>query len=326
MRTRRQTCPLCFSIRQPVRIAKFNVERGGVPFLVIDDLYLVGSSDIPEKFPGLVESYLAQGGADWPDIPGLREAISEANASTATVPAQSTTLQTTPVPVTVTPAVISPIATPGLIPPDHHNTDWTGNFSRDPTGNTLAVLVLAGMLASVAWAMTLFKKTNGISLKGDWAGIIPVLCAIGLGVAGYLSYVETAQVTAVCGPVGDCNIVQQSEYARLFGSLPIGVLGLIGYVVIVIAWLIARHAYGRLTDFAAISLFFMTIFGTLFSIYLTYLEPFVIGATCAWCLTSSVLMTVLMLLSVGPAKLAFSKNPFATFLCRKHTRIGVHDD
>jgi uncharacterized membrane protein len=37
----------------------------------------------------------------------------------------------------------------------------------------------------------------------------------------------------------------------------------------------------------------------IFSIYLTYLEPFVIGAVCAWCLTSSVVMTLLMLLSAG---------------------------
>jgi uncharacterized membrane protein len=32
----------------------------------------------------------------------------------------------------------------------------------------------------------------------------------------------------------------------------------------------------------------------LFSIYLTFLEPFVIGATCAWCLTSALIMTLLL--------------------------------
>jgi uncharacterized membrane protein len=322
-------------------LQKFGLEQGGVPFLVFDNIYLVGSKDIPEQFPGLVESYLSQGGVDWPDIPGLREAISqstEANVSTATVtaaladepaatvPTQSATLQAMPVPATAAPTLVSPIATPGLIPPDTHDLDWTDKFALDPTGNTLAVLVLIGMLASVAWAVTLFKRTKGISIKGDWAWIIPFLCVVGFGVAGYLAYVETTRVTAVCGPVGDCNTVQQSEYARLFGILPIGVLGLIGYAAIVIAWLIARSAYDRLADLAVISLFVMTIFGTLFSIYLTYLEPFVIGATCAWCLTSSALMTVLMLLSVGPAKTVLSKNPFTTSLRRRHSRIGVHDD
>jgi uncharacterized membrane protein len=36
------------------------------------------------------------------------------------------------------------------------------------------------------------------------------------------------------------------------------------------------------------------LLGTLFSVYLTFLEPFVIGATCAWCLTSAVVITLLL--------------------------------
>jgi uncharacterized membrane protein len=50
----------------------------------------------------------------------------------------------------------------------------------------------------------------------------------------------------------------------------------------------------------------MTVFGTLFSIYLTFLEPFVIGATCAWCLTSAVLMAALLALTATPGKRAIS--------------------
>jgi uncharacterized membrane protein len=38
----------------------------------------------------------------------------------------------------------------------------------------------------------------------------------------------------------------------------------------------------------------MVVAGTLFSIYLTFLEPFVIGATCAWCLASAIIMTLLL--------------------------------
>ena len=143
--------------------------------------------------------------------------------------------------------------------------------------------------------------------KNKWDWIIPILCIFGFGVAGYLAYVETTQVAAVCGPVGDCNTVQQSEYARLFGILPIGVMGLAGYVAIMIAWLIARYTKGKIVDLATLSMFGMAVFGVLFSIYLTFLEPFVIGATCAWCLTSAILITILMLLSMRPAKAAFHK-------------------
>jgi uncharacterized membrane protein len=54
----------------------------------------------------------------------------------------------------------------------------------------------------------------------------------------------------------------------------------------------------------------MTAFGLAFSIYLTFLEPFVIGATCAWCLTSAIVMTALFWLSLKPARLAYSKISF----------------
>jgi uncharacterized membrane protein len=45
----------------------------------------------------------------------------------------------------------------------------------------------------------------------------------------------------------------------------------------------------------------MAFFGTLFSLYLTYLEPFVIKAVCMWCLSSAAIITLLLLLNVGPA-------------------------
>ena len=134
--------------------------------------------------------------------------------------------------------------------------------------------------------------------------MIPVLCFVGLVVAGYLSYVETTQSTAICGPVGDCNTVQQSPYAHLFGLLPIGILGLVGYIAILVAWTISRSNHERLADIASLGLLIMTFLGTLFSIYLTFLEPFVIGATCAWCLGSAVIMTALLWLSIPPAKSA----------------------
>jgi uncharacterized membrane protein len=133
-----------------------------------------------------------------------------------------------------------------------------------------------------------------------WA--VLVLAVVGLGVAAYLSYVEVSQVKAFCGPVGDCNAVQQSTYARLFNIIPIGVLGLAGYALIVVAWLTGRLAGGRTAERAALALFGLTALGTLFSIYLTFLEPFVIGATCAWCLTSAIIMTALLRLSAAPAR------------------------
>jgi uncharacterized membrane protein len=121
--------------------------------------------------------------------------------------------------------------------------------------------------------------------------------AAGLVVALYLSYVEMADVEAVCGAVGDCNTVQQSPYARLFGVLSIGLFGLIGNIAMLIAWLAGVFGKDTLSDLGWASLFGMAIFGTAFSAYLTFLEPFVIGATCAWCVTSAITMMLILWLS-----------------------------
>ncbi len=40
----------------------------GVPMLFIGDKVLVGSRDIPEQLPGLIEQYLSAGGVDYPDL------------------------------------------------------------------------------------------------------------------------------------------------------------------------------------------------------------------------------------------------------------------
>jgi len=46
-------------------------DRQGVPALFIGDHHLVGSVEIPQILPGLIEEYLAAGGVDYPAIPGL---------------------------------------------------------------------------------------------------------------------------------------------------------------------------------------------------------------------------------------------------------------
>jgi len=274
----------------------FGVEQGGVPFLVIDDFYLVGSEQIPEELPALVDAYLKMNGVDWPAIPGLREMLlAAAQTATAEAPTGS-----------AAPASGTPVPQTGGIPT--HEITWQERFAADATANTIAVVVLAAMVAAVAWAIILFRqRSDAADGRGRMQWIIPALCVVGLAVAGYLAYVETTGVEATCGPIGDCNTVQQSPYSHLFGLISIGEFGLIGYVMILVAWAVARFARGRAGQLATLALFAMSFLGTLFSIYLTFLEPFIIGATCAWCLTSAVLMTILMVLTARAAGRAWRK-------------------
>lgn len=297
-------------------IQTFNIpeDRLGVPAMIVGDTLLVGSGEIPGLFPGIVEEGLAAGGIGWPDLPVLLEIL---EAEGILHPENNTSSAEAETPDQIESGAASESSENPPVeesPPDTISTDLSEvtnmtmmeRFALDLTGNIVSLIVLSGMVVSVVMiAMRYFSDQQ--KQPASWPGwIIPVLVIIGIGVASYLSYVELTQTDAVCGPVGDCNTVQQSPYARLFGILPIGVLGVTGYAFIAIAWVLERFGTGTVKELAALGLWGLAIFGTLFSIYLTFLEPFVIGATCMWCITSAIIMTVL-LWATTPAAFAVLK-------------------
>ncbi len=267
-------------------VAHFNLpdDRLGVPALVVGDQVLVGSKEIPERFPQIIADGLKSGGIAWPAIPGLADVLT-AQPQEAPAPAET--------------------AAPTTVQQDNKAPMYIQKFSQDPTANTIALVVLIAMIVSVIAVVYTFVQgeQNKFIRWPDW--IIPLLSVIGLGVASYLSYVELTHAEAICGPVGNCNSVQESPYAYLFGILPIGVMGILGYLAILGAWLIKRFGPQSLHKFFTLLIWGFGWFGILFSIYLTYLEPFVIGATCAWCIASAIVMTLIFLASTDPAKQAF---------------------
>ncbi len=180
-------------------------------------------------------------------------------------------------------------------------------------GFTLAIVILVLMILSVIYSLVRVfwagNEENTADPLPSWRkNAMIILFILGMIVALYLSYVETQAVKAVCGPVGDCNAVQSSKYARLFGVLPVGVLGVLGYVGMLAAWLIGKSRWNKIANLARLAFFGMALFGVIFSIYLTYLEPFVIRAVCMWCLSSAVIMTLILLNSIPETIQALNQN------------------
>lgn len=276
-------------------------ERQAVPTMIISETVLVGSGEIPDQFIELVNLAIDHGGIDWPDLPSLPDSINKMIFVQPEEPTSQTEADMTETKVPLSTqtseeatesAAITPTSAP-IIPPTVTEFSILDRIRLDPVGNSLSILLLLGMLAVLVSAAPQFLNPAKKIVKRKTTWLIPLLCLIGMGVAGYLSYIETSGELAVCGPVGDCNTVQQSSYALLFGFIPVGVLGLVGYVLILGSWLISKSRSNPLSTWADLSLFGMAAFGLLFSIYLTFLEPFVIGATCAWCLSSAVIITLI---------------------------------
>jgi uncharacterized membrane protein len=118
-----------------------------------------------------------------------------------------------------------------------------------------------------------------------------VLTVIGLGVASYLTYVHYSGIKPACSLGGGCEKVQTSAYSHLAG-VPVALMGLIGYVSIMLLLLLPES---ETTRFATVSV--VTI-GFGFSAYLTARELFSIHAICEWCVSSAVIMTLLLCLAV----------------------------
>jgi uncharacterized membrane protein len=298
----------------------FKPASRGVPLMLVGREILIGSGEIPNRLPTLIEAGLKSGGIDWPELPGLEAllpvvdpVVSESEISQPDVSqtdvSQAGVSQTgdsptgkSPIGTGVSQTIeISPVSQAAVSPL------WLAKFLQDPFGNGLAVVVLVFMLYSLVGVGYTFVMTSSdgpmrISfLRINWPQwTIPVLCAAGIVVAGYLSFGELAQTELVCGPVGDCNAVQQSPYATLWGVLPVGILGMAGFAGIFSAWLVHRLVPKQLRNISAMAMWGMAVVGVLFSMYLTFLEPFVIGATCIWCITTATIITMLLWVTTQP--------------------------
>lgn len=259
-------------------VAGLTPETIGVPLLVVGDNVLTGSAQIPEELPGLIEGYLAEGGVGWPELPGIE----------ALMPDDGPPLVAEPGPVVDSAGATNSVAAP-VDEPVSDSAAPAGISGSIPAFLTLAGMVLA--LAFVAVMPALVRSGKLQPPEAGWvAAVIPGLAAAGIVVAGYLAYVETQAVAPLCGPVGDCATVQTSAYSKLFG-IPVGIIGIAGYVAILGAWFAGRNGNAA----ARTLLLGMTVIGVVYSIYLTWLELFVIHAVCMWCISSAVIMTLLLL-------------------------------
>ena len=137
------------------------------------------------------------------------------------------------------------------------------------------------------------------SKSRDWLYILSiVLVVIGILISGYLSYVKLTDVPMVCvaGSVFNCEVVQNSVYARLF-NIPIAWLGFATYLVIG-ALLLLQNRVGFLREYGVMLQFGIILFAFLFSMWLVYVQFFRLQALCMWCLSHELNMTILFIISI----------------------------
>lgn len=305
----------------------YNIPRENwvVPMMIVDEQVLIGGAQIPTKLPIITSTGLENGGIPIPMFPLMQVAYDSwlsQTQSTQALEANEPILDDSPIVETSSPisTIIQkdPIASMitlgilfGLL------ISGIGLFVMRRRGFpvfipelmiigvTALVFLLAltiilsdytDMLVLVIIAITFMGMMLASALAVYGQRVLPavaVLTVVGFTISLYMAHIELTANPAVCGLIGDCNAVQQSDYAFIMG-IPIGVIGVLGYVLMFVISFIIRFVPERYRATFVTLLQGLVVGAVIFTIYLTFLEPFVIGAVCAWCLLSSLVILNLM--------------------------------
>ena len=125
--------------------------------------------------------------------------------------------------------------------------------------------------------------------------VTSALAVVGLADALYLLTVHWGWWSVACFGVNECDVVNTSAYSELFG-IPVALLGVVSYVTLLVTSLLVARG-GQAAEVLGYVRFFVAAAGVVFSVYLSYLELFVIHAVCPWCAFSAVLVTLIALIS-----------------------------
>ena len=124
-----------------------------------------------------------------------------------------------------------------------------------------------------------------------------LVALVGFFVALYLWLYKAGVIgTLACG-AGSCETVQLSRWATLL-QLPVAAWGVAFYAVVFgVAFALVQERWADSRKLS-LTLLLLTSWGVVFSLWLTYLELFVIHAICRWCVVSAVIACVLWLLAL----------------------------
>lgn len=130
--------------------------------------------------------------------------------------------------------------------------------------------------------------------------VIALLALVGFGIALYLWLYKLGYLGRLqCGS-GTCEYVQTSSYGDFWG-VPVAFYGVVGYALIFAVALaglrpalVSRRWPTQLVAALAAG-------GWLFTLYLTYVELFVLHAICRWCVSSAVVITAIAVVAIPAA-------------------------
>ena len=124
---------------------------------------------------------------------------------------------------------------------------------------------------------------------------IAILALAGLFVSVYLYLFKIGKIGTIACGTGGCETVQLSPQSRFLG-VEVALIGVIGYAVLLGLSMVALDSRFAGRSWPLKTLVVLTAGAVLFTLYLKYLELFVIHAICRWCVASAVIIVAMLVL------------------------------
>lgn len=116
-----------------------------------------------------------------------------------------------------------------------------------------------------------------------------VLSLSGFFISAYLYLYKIGRIGSLACGSGGCETVQWSPWSRVAG-IEVALIGVVGYAGLLALSLAALQPALAQRRWPIDLLAVLSGLGVLFTLYLTYLELFVIHAICRWCVASGVVI------------------------------------
>lgn len=126
---------------------------------------------------------------------------------------------------------------------------------------------------------------------------IAVLALVGCFVALYLWLYKIGVIGGLQCGTGSCEYVQTSRYGVFLG-VPVAFYGVVGYIGMLIVALVGLQPRQVDRSGPTLVLVAMSGVGFLFTLYLTYVELFLLHAICRYCVGSAVIITAILVASL----------------------------
>lgn len=127
--------------------------------------------------------------------------------------------------------------------------------------------------------------------------IIFVLGLCGFMVAKHIRNHKVKDKPLVCMVGFDCHAVVHSDYSKFFG-VPVEIFGMIYYALVSISYLFFIFMRDSMPVTLIGFLIMISLTAFLFSVYLIFVQIFILKKGCSWCIVSALISALIFILTI----------------------------